>query len=251
MKKNSFKIALAQINSSYEDLKSNTKKHIFCVSEAAQNNADLILFPELSLTSYHRDFSSEYIFDYDDLRFEEFEKISHEKNIIIVFGVPLRKDSKVYIASVVQYPNGIREVYCKNNLHAGEEVFFNEGANSIMISVGSEKIALGVCYDIEIEEHIQNAVKSNATIYAASIFYSESGIKGLQNKVKSYIDKFEVDIAISNFVGEVWGIKSGGGSMYWTKNGDCIGMCNDLEESILYCTRDDKKWRTEKISVIK
>lgn len=249
MNKKSFKIAIAQINSNYNNIKNNIEKHIFCIVEAAKNDADLILFPELSLTSYNRNFTNEYVFDHDDIRFENLKKISHERNIIIVFGVPIRKESKIYIASVVQFPNGNRKVYCKNNLHEGEEVFFDEGEHSILINVGLEKIALGICYDIEIQHHIENAAKSNATIYASSIFYSEDGIEGLQNKVKSYVDQFRIDIAISNFVGEVWGIKSGGGSMYWTKNGECVGKCSKFKESILFCTKKDENWKTETINI--
>lgn len=249
MNKEDFSMAIAQINSNYNDVENNIEKHMFCIVEAARNDADLILFPELSLTSYHRYFTDENIFEYNDIRFESFKKISCEKNIIIVFGVPFREESKIYIASVVQYPDGNRKIYYKNNLHKGEELFFDEGKNSILISVGEEKIALGICYDIEIESHIENAVKSSATIYASSIFYSENGIKGLQYKVKSYVDQFGIDIAISNFVGEVWGINSGGGSMYWTKKGECVGMCSNSEESILFYIKNSGNWKTEIIYV--
>lgn len=124
----------------------------------------------------------------------------------------------------MQFPNGRREIYCKNYLHEGEDVFFHEGDQTVLIDIGQEKISLGICYDIEIQEHIEKAVNHNATIYASSIFYSNGGIEGLQQKAKDYADTYKIDFAISNYVGEIWNTQSGGKSMYWSKYGESIGM---------------------------
>ncbi len=245
MDKKNFKLAIAQLNTKYCDIKSNLEKHVRYISDAANNDAEIILFPELSLTSYHRYFTDEYLFDYNDTIFDIFKRTSIEKKIIIVYGIPLKIKSKVFIASVVQFPNGDKEIYCKNNLHEGEEVFFDEGNGLTLINIGQEKIFFGICYDIEIEEHIKKAVELNATIYASSIFYSENGIKGLKNKLKYYVDKYKIDIAISNYVGKVWEQDAGGTSMYWDKNGDCIGSCDKFKESILFCSKAEDNWSTE------
>lgn len=45
-------IALAQINTKLGDIKSNLEKHLTIVKQACQNHADLLVFPELSLTGY-------------------------------------------------------------------------------------------------------------------------------------------------------------------------------------------------------
>jgi predicted amidohydrolase len=45
-------LALAQIDTHLGDVKSNLKKHLDLVDEARRQNADLIIFPELSLTGY-------------------------------------------------------------------------------------------------------------------------------------------------------------------------------------------------------
>jgi len=47
-----FKIALAQINPALGDLDKNIKKHIAFCDKAIKRKADLIVFPELSLTGY-------------------------------------------------------------------------------------------------------------------------------------------------------------------------------------------------------
>jgi len=45
-------IALAQINTQLGNPEANLDKHLACLRDARQNGADLILFPELSLTGY-------------------------------------------------------------------------------------------------------------------------------------------------------------------------------------------------------
>jgi predicted amidohydrolase len=45
-------IALAQMNTRLGDVKSNLEKHLTLAREARQHNADLVVFPELSLTGY-------------------------------------------------------------------------------------------------------------------------------------------------------------------------------------------------------
>ena len=46
------KIALAQLNTHLGDLEANLDRHVIMAAEARQNNADLMVFPELSLTGY-------------------------------------------------------------------------------------------------------------------------------------------------------------------------------------------------------
>jgi predicted amidohydrolase len=52
MATNKIKIALAQINSRLGDLRANMDKHLEYIERAKRENADVIIFPELSLTGY-------------------------------------------------------------------------------------------------------------------------------------------------------------------------------------------------------
>ncbi len=47
-----FTIALAQIDNTLGDLQKNIKKHVECIRRAKDGGADLVVFPELSLTGY-------------------------------------------------------------------------------------------------------------------------------------------------------------------------------------------------------
>jgi len=52
LKNEKIKIALAQISPKLGDLKSNLDKHIIFIQQAIKEKADLVIFPELSLTGY-------------------------------------------------------------------------------------------------------------------------------------------------------------------------------------------------------
>jgi predicted amidohydrolase len=46
------KIALAQFNTKLGDVNANLHKHLNLIDQARQQGADLVIFPELSLTGY-------------------------------------------------------------------------------------------------------------------------------------------------------------------------------------------------------
>ena len=86
-------IVIAQLNFTVGDIENNTKKIIEAIKKANEEyNADIIIFPELSISSYPP----------EDLllrpTFNEsiniaLEKITSEtKNIHVILGHPLRKD---------------------------------------------------------------------------------------------------------------------------------------------------------------
>ena len=95
------KLALAQINTALGDVQANLDKHLRIIAEAKKGDADLIVFPELSLTGYvlqdlvptvsHRPTS-------DDPVFKQLLKASHDLDLVVGF---VDEDSRhrFYIAS--------------------------------------------------------------------------------------------------------------------------------------------------------
>ncbi len=52
MSTSTLRIALAQINTRLGDLQANLDKHLSYIKDAKNQGADLLVFPELSLTGY-------------------------------------------------------------------------------------------------------------------------------------------------------------------------------------------------------
>ena len=84
-KKNKLKVALAQISCKLTDIDSNLEKHISYVEKAIAAEADLVLFPELSLTGYSvKDAVFDVAMSYNDIRLKPLYEAS--KKISICFG---------------------------------------------------------------------------------------------------------------------------------------------------------------------
>lgn len=237
------KVALGQIESHEGQIDSNLKTHINYILRAGQEGVDVLVFPELSLSSYIRQGVKEYTFTTDDKRLACFQKLADSHKMTIIIGLPYVYKDKIYIASFIYQPNKSLEIYMKNYLHEGEEGYYTCGKDLKYIEVKGYKLALSICYDIENDQHFHDV--KDADLYISSIFYSPKGMEGLETRAKIMADKFDMQLMISNYSGHVYGIESGGQSMIVSPGqidkieidkGLLIGQYNGLEwtsESIL------------------
>ena len=74
-------IAIAQTIPSRQNIQSNLADHLSFIKKAAKYNADMIVFPEMSLTGYERELAEEQAFCENDPRFIELRNISIKENI--------------------------------------------------------------------------------------------------------------------------------------------------------------------------
>ena len=242
-----FKLAVAQLHSLRNNSDSNIKKHVRIATEAANNQADILVFPELSLTGYERELASAQSFFIEDPRLQELVDISRLHHMVIVVGAPIKEEC-LYIGSLVLMPDGTRKVYYKNNLHEGEELYFSSGSEPLILQIKEEKIALSICYDIEVEAHFE-MLAEQATLYISSIFYSPNGMIGLKERIKTYSQTYGLDIAISNCVGNIWENKAGGLSLLYSKQGICVFEASSDQEALLLYTKTHDTWSADIITL--
>ncbi len=92
MAKNKLKIALAQISSRLAGLEENLSKHLNYIAEARKSGADVVIFPELSLTGYSlKDAVFDVAMRTDDPRLKPLYEAS--ENITVIFGMVELTDS--------------------------------------------------------------------------------------------------------------------------------------------------------------
>jgi NAD+ synthase (glutamine-hydrolysing) len=150
------KIALAQINVIIGDFEYNTQKMLQFVAKAKEQNADIVIFPELATTGYPpRDF----------LEFNDFisrsEQVVKElknvsKDIAIVLGTPTVNpviEGKDLYNSVVFLHDG-KELYRQHKTLLptydifDEARYFEEASDWHIVEFKGKKIALTVCEDL-------------------------------------------------------------------------------------------------------
>ena len=175
------KIALAQIQTIKGDISENIKTHIKFIDLAVEQGADLILFPELSITGYEPALAENLAVQPNDSKFDAFQKISNAKKISICLGAPTQNKQGTCISLLIFQPNLPIQVYSKEHLHIDEIPFFIAGKQESNF-LKNTSISLAICYEVFVEAHAKKAQKMGATIYLASVAKSEKGIKKAYRK---------------------------------------------------------------------
>ena len=82
------KICLAQIRSEKGDLQGNIDHHMMVLRQLDAGAADLVVFPELSLTNYDPDIALDAAIHPQDSRLHVFQKFADTTGMTIAVGVP-------------------------------------------------------------------------------------------------------------------------------------------------------------------
>ncbi|RYM04977.1 hypothetical protein EWH99_08190 [Sporolactobacillus sp. THM7-7] len=152
----SLKLALVQFESQLQDVAKNLEKTIRFIGQAAEEKADMIVFPELFLTGYNpglvgKDFfkQAENVQNKQSILTVLSQK-AKEANIHLIIPMATYKDAPgvIYNSSVVINRKGeISGVYDKTHLWSDERVYFKEGEDYPVFELDHCKIGLMMCYD--------------------------------------------------------------------------------------------------------
>jgi predicted amidohydrolase len=154
--KEKIKIALAQISCKQGNKAENIKKIESRVTKAKRQGAELVIFPELSVTGYTmRDQIYELAETIPGHSTTVLEKLAKKTGTYIVFGMPeLSEKTKatIYNAAVLVGPNGFigkyRKMYLPTHSVFEEKRYFRPGYQTAVFETELGKIGLIICYDI-------------------------------------------------------------------------------------------------------
>lgn len=239
MKKN-LKIALAQLNLHVGDINGNLKKLIESANTARDSlNADVIVFPELSITGYPP----------EDLLFRKaflkaasnaLDQLKEQvKNIYCIVGHPLSKDKKLFNACSVIYNGEIVGCYLKQYLPNysifDEYRYFTPGSQSCIVSIKDILIGITICEDLWHDAPIQQAKKAGARLILSpnaspfEIDKHEQREKILEDRAK----ESKLPIIYVNCIGGQDELVFDGGSMAINNEGKICQHAGFFDEKLL------------------
>ena len=239
-------LALAQTRPLPGDIPGNTEDHLRFIENAAAAEADIILFPELSITGYEPKLAGDLAKPLTDPLWARFKERSHSLNIIIAVGMPLLTESGVVIGMGIFQPGTLPLAYGKKYLHPDEEPFFVPGPNPLPLRINGMLLSPAICYELSIPEHREAAVEAGAELYVASVAKVEKGTVAAHHTLAEMAATTGLTTAMVNCVGPAATGITVGQSAVWDKDG-LVASLNETETGLLLYNTHTRK--AEKVGV--
>ncbi len=235
------KICIAQTKSLKGKIHRNIQNHLRLIEYAIELEASLIMFPELSITSYEPKMGKELAVNIMDSIFNPFQTMSDDNDLVIGIGMPVRTDDGINIGMFVFQPHIKRMVYSKQILHPDEQPYFVGGKEHTTLNVKGNSIAVGICYETLQRQHFLQANEMGADIYIASVAKSMDGIDKAYLYFSKISNEFATPVLMSNCVGHCDHFLSIGQSAVWNKKGELIKKLDEENQGVLiYDTKSEK-----------
>ena len=229
------KIGVAQIQACKGNIEINIKKHLQMIDAAIENQMDMIVFPELSLTGYEPELAKDLASTPDDKRLDVFQELSNSNQLVIGLGLPIREADNIHVGMVIFQPKQDRTVYCKQHLYHTEPPFFSSKKNDLMLNFkNGTKVSPAICYELSVAEHSECAHRNGANVYIASVLNSVGGVEGDLAKLSAIAAKYGMVTLMANYVGQSGGYECAGRSSVWDARGILVGQLDSEREGLMF-----------------
>ncbi len=228
------RIALAQINPTVGDLKGNTEKIIEYIEKARASEADIVVFPELSITGYPpEDLLLNKSFLKDTRKYLG-RVVPHTKEILAVLGCVEVKNKGIYNAAAVVANGKLVDVYRKANLERqsvfDDTRYFQNGKRYQLYRLN------GIDFAITIGEEALRTQPSDNTHLIINIDASPYYVNSNTQKEKALSRKAVENhafIAYTNMVGGQDEVVFHGESLIVNREGRVIAKGAPFEEDLV------------------
>jgi NAD+ synthase (glutamine-hydrolysing) len=201
------KVSIAQLNLTVGDLSGNSDLMLDAIKQAKAESADLVVFPELSVSGYPPEdllFRPGFISRVENA----IQKLAEgTQGIVAVIGAPVMQDDKLYNQALVLSEGKVIAQYAKQKLPNyrvfDEKRYFIPGTENCIIEVKGIKIGLLICEDVWRESPAKAVVDAGAELLCvinASPFRLEKSAER-QAMLNHSSDSYECPIVYANLVG--------------------------------------------------
>ncbi len=253
-------IAVAQTCPFRGDVTANLREHVRLTALAVAEGAEVVVFPELSLTGYEIGLANELAFSERDARLAHLVDAAASGSITIVAGAPVRLNGRLHIAALILRPDRTSTVYTKHHLGAfgesarvdgvvppAEATVFEPGDRNPLVRFGNSTAAVAVCADIGRPSHPQNAAGLGANVYLASMFVIPSDFDGDSAKMRRYAAQYSMAVALANFGSATGGLAAAGRSSIWSQRGELLAQLPSTGAGIAVARETPEGWQAKTV----
>ena len=247
-----FKLAVAQIDAAVGNLEANLKLHLEAIENAKQEGAQVVAFPELSLTGYTlRDLAWDVALNpFADLRLAPLRDAS--KSISIVFGMVESAENHGVYNSAVFLEDGLirhihRKVYPPTYGMFEEGRYFGQGTEVAAFDSKHGRFGLLVCEDLwhvslpyllalDGAEVIFSLTASPSRIATGSAEMEAARVNHEQHR--AYARLLSSYVVFANRVGFEDGVNFWGGSAVVSPGGAMVSTAKLFEQDLIFADID-------------
>jgi len=234
-----FRVALAQINATVGDLEGNSARIVRYVEQARALGADLVAFPELSLTGYPpEDLLLKPSFIQSNVEAMK-RVVEASQGIAVVVGF-VDADSDIHNAAAVGYDGRLVDVYRKIYLPTysvfDEERYFGRGDSCPVFTIGGAGVGVNICEDIWYAVGPTEVQRSAGAYLIVNISASPYGIGKREQRERMLSTRAtdnELFVAYVNLVGGQDELVFDGGSVVFDPQGGLVARARQFEEELL------------------
>lgn len=226
-------IGLAQMDTLWEDIEKNMKKVEEFIKKAVENNVELILFPEMTLTGFTMDIDKLLLTEEETINL--IKRIAVESKINIGLGFAIRVDERGKNKYIIISKEG-KALLKYTKLHpfsyAGESEKYYQGEEIGICKIDEFNIASFICYDLRFPEIFQIASKK-AQIITVAANWPESRQEHWITLLKARAIENQCYVIGINRVGIGDGLQYDGGSVFVNPNGEILNELTSKEDLVV------------------
>lgn len=225
-------VALAQPRLVAGDVKANAAAHVEAIRAAG---ARLVVFPEMSMTSYV--FSAPSV-ALDDPVWEPIVEACAETESVALVGAPVAApDGRASIATVAVNAAGPATVYRKINLHGDEHDHFACGEHPAVFPIDGWRLGLAICRDTSVDAHVADTAALGIDAYVGATLDLPSRATARDERMAKLAAAYGIWVAGSCFAGVAGDFGEGaGGSAVWDAHGSLVAQADDRSGRIVTTT---------------
>ena len=252
-----FTIAVAQIDTTLGDLKKNVAKHVEFTRKAKSSGADLVVFPELSLSGYSvKDSSWDVAIRTSDAKFLN-GLLDESRDIAIICGGVEESSSYGIHNSAFLFDRGTltsvhRKLYPPTYGMFEELRYFSPGSSARAFESSVGRLGVLVCEDLwhlplsyllaqDGAEVIIGIAASPTRLSGADAVLPTQQVNSEQHK--TYARLLSTYVVFCNRVGYEDGVNFWGGSSILAPNGDIVAEAKLFGEEMIYAEIDRNEIR--------
>lgn len=256
------RLAAAQTVPVAGDVPANIAQHVRLALRAADALADVVVFPELSLTGYELELAPALAFEEDDARLAPLIEVARRRGLTLIVGAPVCTSAGLHIGAFLIGPAAPPVLHTKRHLSRfdscangggpvppAEDSIFTPGTLSPSLDLGDHKAVVAVCAESFQRWVMKDAVDRGAQTYLTSHFSLPADRAARISGLGKFAAHTRMAVVFANYGGPSGGLSASGGSAILAPSGELLCELGQHGTGLAVAREHESGWNTECVRV--